>query len=99
MFESPILAFVTPSVGFLPAAFAPAYLIIARLKPAAVGSKNEPKAPSQSDRKPTLIVFAPPPSAASVCPPPPVSESSPPHPARPRATAAVPAASHLDALM
>src|SRR3954447_17440211 len=45
-----------PSVGLEPAAFAPAPLMNAWLNPAAVGSKNEPNAPSQSDRTPTLMV-------------------------------------------
>src|SRR5918992_2472439 len=49
----------------------------AKWAPEMVGSKNDPKAPSQSDRNPTLIV---PPSCAAVSPPSPPPSSSSPHP-------------------
>src|SRR5215217_3204698 len=51
-----------------------------------VGSKNEPNAPSQSDRKPTLIV---PPFFAAESPPPPPPSSSEPQPAATSVSATV----------
>src|SRR5215203_686856 len=51
-----------------------------------VGSKKEPNAPSQSDRKPTLIV---PPFFAVESPPPPPPSSSEPQPAATSASASV----------
>src|SRR5215210_7971632 len=96
MFESPTFAPVTPSVGFSPAALPPAARMSARLAPDAVGSKNEPNAPSQSDRMPTLIVL--PPEGVDVASALPLSLelSSPPHPAtRPSASVAAPSANNL----
>src|SRR5918999_1210568 len=79
MFFPATFAPVMPSLGFLLAGLAPALSIRAWLKPEAVGSKKEPKAPSQSDRNPTLIVPPPPPpSWAAWSPPPPSSSSSSP---------------------
>src|SRR5918994_6720478 len=92
-----------PSVGASPAGLPPAARISARLAPDAVGSKNEPNAPSQSDRMPILMgeLASPPPdsSADVVVPPPPSSSSSEPHPAtRPSARVAQLSAIHLRAL-
>src|SRR3954447_16378529 len=97
MFELPTLAPVTPSVGFSPAGFAPAARISARLAPDAVGSKNEPNAPSQSDRMPTLIVPPPEGVASLLADLSPLSPlSSEPHPATsPNASVAQPSAINL----
>src|SRR5215207_9701972 len=80
MFFPATLAPVMPSLGFLPEGSAPALSISASLKPEAVGSKKEPKSPSQSDRNPTLIVPPPPPDCSAEPPPspPPSSSSSSP---------------------
>src|SRR5688500_5576491 len=92
-----------PSVGASPAGLPPAERISARLAPDAVGSKNEPNAPSQSDRMPILIglLASPPDSSADVVvpPPSPSSSSSEPQPATsPNARVAQPSAIHLRAL-
>src|SRR5215217_3269133 len=96
IFLPPTVAPVTPSLGFLLAGLAPALSISAWLKPAAVGSKNEPKAPSQSERKPTLIVPPPPDWALDPpLPPSPSSSSSPQAATRPRASKAPTSASNV----
>src|SRR5215203_6060108 len=99
----PMVAPSMPSVGFSPAGLPPAWRISARLAPDAVGSKNEPNAPSQSDRMPILIVppDSPPPPVSSVVVvvPPPSSSSSEPQPATsPSASVAHPSATSLRAL-
>src|SRR5215218_6253599 len=96
IFLPPTVAPVMPSLGFLLAGLAPALSISAWLKPEAVGSKNEPNAPSQSDRNPTLIV-PPPPDWALDPPlsPSPSSSSSPQAVTRPRASKAPISASNV----
>src|SRR5829696_7155250 len=87
-----------PSLGFEPEALAPPASISAWLKPDAVGSKNDPKAPSQSDSIATLIVSPPPLDEPELlCDvPPPLSSSSPPQPTTtPSASMAQNSATHL----
>ena len=82
-----------PSLGFSPAGLPPALRISARWAPEMVGSKNEPNAPSQSDRKPILIV--PPDSLLLESPPPPSSSELPQPTTRPSASVAPTSATSL----